>query len=189
MINVHVCDTSSNEGVIAFNNLKRIKFGHVITFAPMSNGVTVMVNKVLAEAEQSPTGMIKKLAIWAHGGPGSQGISRGAESKFNADWAGIDLQTLANNREMRDTLRRLWDVLDWNGWVELRWCQVGAGAAGSQFLTLLATAIWEVPVYAGEVDQAVVVDGSGLELAWTGTVHVAKPGMTGTSTFQGAIRR
>lgn len=40
MINVHVCDTSSNEGVIAFNNLKRIKFGHVITFAPMSNGVT-----------------------------------------------------------------------------------------------------------------------------------------------------
>jgi hypothetical protein len=54
---------------------------------------------------------------------------------------------------------------------------------------LLATAIWEVPVYAGEVDQAVVVDGSGLELAWTGTVHVAKPGMTGTSTFQGAIRR
>jgi len=66
---------------------------------------------------------------------------------------------------------------------------VRSEAAGSQFLTLLANAIWEVPVYAGEVDQAVVVDGSGLELAWTGTVHVAKPGMTGTSTFQGAIRR
>jgi hypothetical protein len=61
---------------------------------------------------------------------------------------------------MRDTLRRLWDVRDWNGWVELRGCQVGAGAAGSQFLTLRANAIWEVSVYAGEVDQAVVVDDS-----------------------------
>src|SRR5262245_23058958 len=189
MFNVHVCDTSSNEGIIALNNLKRIKVGHVLTFAPMSNGVTVMVNKVVAEAEQSPTGMITKLAIWAHGGPGSQGISRGAESSFNADWAGIDLQTLATNKDMRDTLRRLWDVLDWKATVELRGCKVGAGTAGSQFLTLLANAIWQVPVYAGEVDQAVVVGGDGLELAWTGTVHYAKPGMSGTSTFQGQIRR
>ena len=31
---MHVCDTSSNEGVIAFNNLKRIRFGHVITLLP-----------------------------------------------------------------------------------------------------------------------------------------------------------
>ena len=190
MINVHVCDTSSKEGIAAANNLQRIKFKHIIIFsAPMSNGVGVMVEKVVAEAQKSPTGLIKKLAIWAHGGPGSQGVSRGRESEFNKDWAGIDLDTLAHNQDMQNLLRRLWDVLDWNGWVELRGCQVGAGVAGSMFLTILANKIWEVPVYAGEVDQAVVVGGNGLELAWTGTVHVATPGMMGTSTFQGQIRR
>lgn len=187
-MNVHVCDTSSNEGVLAFNNLTRIKAQHVIAFsAPMSNGVGVMVRKIMAEAEKSPTGTIKTLAIWAHGGPGSQGISRGRESAGNAHWAGIDLETLASDQSMRETLGQLWQVTDWNGWVELRGCSVGAGVRGQQFLNILA-AIWEVPVHAGEVDQA-VTSVSGLELAWTGTVHVARPGVSGTTTFQGAIRR
>src|SRR5687768_9747700 len=118
MINVHVCDTSSREGMIALNNLKRIKAAHVITFsAPMSNGVGVMVGKVIAEAEKWSTGMIKKLAIWAHGPSGSQGISRGAESAGNVHWAGIELETLASNKSMQEMLGRLWDVLDWKGWV------------------------------------------------------------------------
>jgi hypothetical protein len=189
MINVHVCDTSSREGKVALNNLNRIKAQHVITFsAPMSNGVGVMIGKVMEEATKSPTGTIKKLAIWAHGGPGSQGVSRGADATGNAHWAGIDLETLAGNEDMRSTLGQLWTVTDWNGWVELRGCRVGEGVRGQQFLNIL-TILWGVPVHAGEVDQSVVVGGSGLELAWTGTVHVAKPGVSGTTTFQGQIKR
>jgi len=79
-------------------------------------------------------------------------------------------------------------VTDWNGWVELRGCRVGEDVRGQQFLNIL-TILWGVPVHAGEVDQSVVVGSSGLELAWTGTVHVAKPGVSGTTTFQGQIKR
>jgi len=109
-MNVHVCDTFSREGVVAFNNLTRIKAQHLITFsAPMSNGVGVMIGKVIDEAASSPTGTIKTLAIWAHGGPGSHGVSRGADATGNAHWAGIDLETLASNEDMRSTLGRLWE--------------------------------------------------------------------------------
>jgi hypothetical protein len=145
-----------------------------------------MVGKVIAEAEKSPTGTIKTPAIWAHGGPGSQGISRGAESAGNAHWAGIDLDTLATNESMRETLGQLWQVTDWNGWVELRGCRVGAGVRGQHFLNILTT-IWGVPVHAGEVDQ-LITGLSDFELAWTGTVHVARPGVSGTTTFQGQIK-
>jgi len=184
---VHVCDTSSNEGVIAANNLKRIRAAHVILFdAPMSNGVGVMVSKVVEEASNSPSGMIKVLRIWAHGGPGSQGVSRGTDASANADWAGIDLETLAKNNEMTKTRIQLEQVLDWYGRVEMRGCKVGSGIRGQIFLNYLAN-LWQVPVHAGAVDQGIVVGGSGLELAWTGTVHVARPGVSGTTTFKGAI--
>lgn len=184
---VHVCDTSSNEGIVAANNLKRIKASNVILFnAPMSNGVGMMVSKVIEQAADSPTGLIKVLRIWAHGGPGSQGITRGRESAANADWAGIDLETLAKNTEMAKTLIQLEQVLDWYGRVELRGCKVGAGVRGQIFLNYLAN-LWRVPVYAGEVDQGIVVGGYGLELAWSGTVHVARPGVSGTTTFKGKL--
>jgi hypothetical protein len=186
-MDIHVCDTSSTEGKIALNNLTRLKKKNLITFsAPMSNGVGVMVSKIIAMASNSPTGLVKNLSIWAHGGPGSQGVSRGAESAQNEHWAGIDLRTLATNKDMRDLLSRLWEVLDWNGRVELRGCKVGAGVEGQKFLNVL-TVLWEVPVYAGEVDQ-LLTSAPGLELAWAGTVHVATPGSSGTSTFKGEIQ-
>jgi hypothetical protein len=186
---VHVCDVTDSAGMAARNTLVAQKKKHVIELYGMSNGVTQMVKKIIEEAGDS---MIDKLVIWGHGGPGSQGVSRGTESDRNADWAGIDIENLIDRTSdgeevkrqkklMRDTLRLLWDVLDYSGVVELHGCSVGSTPAGQVFLMALAN-IWEVPVRAGSVTQY------GPNWSWAGVVHEAKPGMSGTTTFQGSIK-
>jgi len=155
---VHVCDVNDRVGLASHKALAAQNKRHVIELHGMSNGVTAMVEKVVKEAANSPTGMIDKLAIWGHGGSGSVGLSRGEESARNADWAGIDIENLIDptldadgegkGERMRATLRKLWDVLSWGGMVELRGCDVAKGVRGQQFLTVLAT-IWEVRVRAG----------------------------------------
>jgi hypothetical protein len=189
-MDVHVVDTSSPTGLLVCSNLTRISMKHVISLdAPQSNAVPVMVGRIMAEAQKSSE-MIMKLAIWGHGHAGAQGVSRGTDADGDRHWAGIDLDVLENEHivsthTLTRTLKQLWDVLDWDGWVELRGCNVAEGARGQRFLNVLAD-IWQVPVYAGEVFQ--VVSGlRGLAFAWTGTVHIAKPGMSGTTTFQGQV--
>ena len=187
---VHVCDVNDRVGLAARNTLVAQKKKHVIELHGMSNGVTQMVAKILKEAEDSSS-MVDKLAIWGHGGSGSVGVSRGTESARNVDWAGIDIENLIDTtkdsegaekgKKMRDTLRRLWDVLSYSAIVELRGCDVAKGVRGQQFLMVLAS-IWEVPVRAGAVTQY------GPTFGWAGVVHEARPGMSGTTTFQGDIQ-
>lgn len=187
---VHACDVTDKVGVATRNALIAQKKKHVIEIHGMSNGVTHMVEKVLKEAEDSSS-MIDKLVLWGHGGSGSMGISRGTESEHNVNWAGIDIENLIDTtkdtegaqkgKKMRDTLRRLWDVLSWSAIVELRGCDVAKGVRGQQFLMVLAN-IWEVPVRAGAVTQY------GPTFDWAGVVHEARPGMSGTVTFQGGIQ-
>ena len=186
---VHVCDVNDRVGLAARNTLVAQKKEHVIELNGMSNGVTHMVSKIIEEAGDS---MIDTLAIWGHGGPGSVGISRGQASVHNADWAGIDIENLIEKttdreeeklqkKRMRSTLRKLWNVLNWDAVVELRGCSIASGVRGQVLLTALAN-IWEVPVRAGNVDQY------GPKWGWVGTVHEARPGMSGTTTFQGNVK-
>lgn len=188
-MDAHVCDVNDTVGLAARNTLVAQKKAHVIELNGMSNGVTHMVSKIVEEAGDS---LIDTLAIWGHGGPGSVGISRGETSVHNADWAGIEIENLLERttdseeeklrkRKMRSTLRKLWNVLGWNAVVELRGCKVGQGVRGQVLLTALAN-IWEVPVRAGDVDQY------GPKWGWAGTVHEARPGMSGTTTSPGDIR-
>jgi len=188
---VHVCDISDGAGMAARDTLVAQKKKHVIELYGMSGGVTHMVAKILKEAEDSSS-MIDKLVIWGHGGPGSQGVSRGEESARNADWAGIDIENLLDRTSdgeevkrrkklMRNKLGELWNVLSYSAIVELHGCNVASTTIGQIFLMALAN-IWEVPVRAGTVTQY------GPSWSWAGAVHEARPGMSGTTTFQGSIK-
>jgi hypothetical protein len=133
-----------------------------IQFYGMSNGVAQMVSSV---ANAASAGAIDALRIWGHGGPGSQNVTGGADgASTDQDFAGV---SGANFSQTAGVLKQLTPLFSSSGRAELRGCSVGAGLDGNVLLLDLA-ALWNVPVYGGDVDQ------SGGD--WSPPVSCAAPG-------------
>ena len=156
-MNIDVIDMTDpnvgNDVTACLNNL-----GVVSTQLPlygMSNGLAQMVSSVQGAA----TSAIQALRIWGHGGPGQQNITGGRAGSAPQDFAGLTADNFTQ-------LQPLVPLFDPGGWVELRGCSVGAGAAGAALLLDLAS-LFNVSVYGANIEQ------SGSD--WEGPVTCASP--------------
>src|ERR1700733_12455035 len=132
----------------------------VLQFYGMSNGVVQMVNGIQNALNNPNDTYINVLRIWGHGGPGSQNVTAGASGSSTDDFSGIDQTTFTLLNPLQGSFAP-------GGWVELRGCSVGSGAAGQVLLMDLAD-MFNVPIYAGETLQ--------YSVNWNPPVAVAYPG-------------
>jgi hypothetical protein len=99
----------------------------VLQFYGMSNGVVQMVNGIQNALNNPNDTYINVLRIWGHGGPGSQNVTAGASGSSTDDFSGIDQTTFTLLNPLQGSFAP-------GGWVELRGCSVGSGAAGQVLL-------------------------------------------------------
>lgn len=145
----------------------------VITLAPMSNGVSEMVNQIQLKA---PPASLYILRIWGHGRPGVIGVSGGPDDSFT-HFSGLSLGNLMLHKDALESLNPLFST---SGRVELRGCNVAENDEGVAFVTLLSE-IWQVNVSAGRILQSV----GTTENLWSPPVMTVMPNgasMTGQGT-------
>ena len=120
--------------------------GEPIILMGMSNGVTVMVNHVMARLRRSRS--LAVLRIHSHGASGLMNVTAGSMSGA-AHGAAIALGNLA---DIGPQLSRLAPCFARHGAMQLMGCNVGAGPAGQAMLAAVARLVG-VPVSAGVQTQ------------------------------------
>lgn len=120
--------------------------GSPIILEGMSNGVTVMVNAIMARLNQS--GRLALLRIHSHGAAGLMNVTAGSMSGA-PHMSAIGLSNIA---QIGPQLQRLATCFVRHGALQLMGCNVGAGPAGAAMLTQVA-ALVGVPVSAGVQTQ------------------------------------
>jgi hypothetical protein len=91
---------------------------------------------------------IRRLRVFAHGSPGSQGLGRSRDP--GPPYRSI--RSAGGSLQFATELGRLRSRFASGGWAELHGCSVGAGSAGRSLVVSLAS-LWGVNVAAGTVVQ------------------------------------
>lgn len=114
------------------------------------SSVRDMVDRIKAQIDTFPEAeCIGDLTIVGHGTPGTVAVGSGL-SFIQGRYIGrmeIDPQSPTYSPQMRETLAELTPLFCNDATVTLRGCNIGQGAAGAEFVRLLAE-IWRVPVRA-----------------------------------------
>ncbi|HYP06868.1 MAG TPA: peptidoglycan-binding protein [Bryobacteraceae bacterium] len=154
-------------GLIAAGELARSGQRDIVPMVGLSNGVPIMVNRVIRAAGANRVGLLR---IYGHGNRGLQIVSagRGVAGGSATHHAGLTARSV---REMRGDLERLRPVFAVYGSAELHGCSVGRGPDGRSLLHELAD-VWNVPVTAGVQTQHV---GRGATFRFEGPTVTAYP--------------
>jgi hypothetical protein len=113
----------------------------------LARNVEDMVDGIIARAKTLAT--IELLRLFGHGSPGDQGMGCGMSAGTAATNIAVDGTGKLNNQKKLLLLKPYFAK---GAVVQLHGCEVGAGSAGRQLLTLLAD-LWDVRVQAAIFTQ------------------------------------
>jgi peptidoglycan hydrolase-like protein with peptidoglycan-binding domain len=130
----------------------RARGGDPIVVSAMCNGVAYAMNQIAARANGE--GKVALLRIHGHGNIGKQVVTGGLTTTPGGSAPHLAAIANSNFEQLKGDLQRITKIFVGFASAQLFGCNVGRGSKGEAFLQKLAL-VWEVPVTAGIIGQAV----------------------------------